>query len=214
MARKAHWEQVYESRSAESVSWFQPHAHLSLALIQALEPRREAHLMDVGGGASTLVDDLVRAGYQHLSVLDIAGAALGVAQRRLGLLATGVAWLEGDVTELALPQHGIDLWHDRAVFHFLTEAADRQRYVRRLLSALRPGGHVIISAFAEDGPAQCSGLPVRRYSGSTLWAELGAPFQLLEQREELHHTPAGAQQQFIYCAFRRPLVEAEPLASS
>ena len=202
MSRKAHWEEVYRTTSSQSVSWFQPQAATSLRLIRsASEPA--AAVIDVGGGASMLVDGLLDAGYRDVTVLDLSGAALAVAQARLGARAESVHWLEGNILEVALPEAAYDVWHDRAVFHFLTDPADRVAYVRQVLHAVRPGGHVIVASFAEDGPTQCSGLPVMRYRPDELHAQFGAPFALLHHEKETHLTPAGKAQEFVYCFCRR-----------
>ncbi|MGE5466012.1 MAG: class I SAM-dependent methyltransferase [Ignavibacteria bacterium] len=203
MQQKDHWEHVYETKPTTGVSWFQDHAAQSLRLIAAAGLPRTASIIDVGGGASTLVDDLLAQGYASLSVLDISAKALAAAQARLGANAGRVRWIEGDITALALPPNAYDLWHDRAVFHFLTDPAQRAAYVENVLRAVKPGGHVIVSTFAEDGPLQCSGLPVMRYSADTLHAEFGAPFQLLRHEKEAHRTPSGGTQQFVYCYCRR-----------
>jgi len=200
---KSHWEKIYATRAIDSVSWFQPHAERSLKLIQALGVPHDARIIDVGGGASVLVDDLLDRGYTNLSVLDISAAALAAAQARLGARAGRVRWLEADVTRAALPRHGIDLWHDRAVFHFLTTPAQREAYVRQVLHAVRPGGYVIVATFAEDGPTECSGLPVVRYDAEHLHGEFGAPFELLGHESEQHLTPVGRTQSFLYCYCRR-----------
>lgn len=202
MDRKHHWEQVYETKPADSVSWFQLHAELSLDLIRKAAPDRHSAVIDVGGGASTLVDDLLADGYADLSVLDLSGAALEVARKRLGDASHQVTWIEGDITQVHLPRHRYDLWHDRAVFHFLTDADDRRAYVAQVLRAVRPGGHVIVASFAEDGPEKCSGLPVMRYSPDALHAQFGAAFKLVGHEREAHHTPAGKEQLFTYCYCR------------
>lgn len=200
---KHHWEDVYARKAPDSVSWFQPHAQRSLDLIARTGLMRDAAIIDVGGGASTLVDDLLARGYHDLNVLDLSAAALDAAQTRLGDEARRVSWVEADITEVDLPAQRYDLWHDRAVFHFLTDAAQRQAYVEQVLRAVKPGGHVIVATFAEDGPDRCSGLPVMRYGADALHAEFGAPFKLLEHSRETHHTPSGAVQHFVYCYCRR-----------
>lgn len=202
MQRKDHWEHVYSTRSTTGVSWFQQHAEQSMGLIAKTGVPLNASIIDVGGGASTLVDDLLAKGYSALTVLDLSPAALDAAQARLGSAASRVNWIEGDITEIELPAHAFDVWHDRAVFHFLMTAEQREAYVRAVLHAVRPGGHVIISTFAEDGPQQCSGLPVMRYDAQTLHAEFGPPFELVSHEREAHRTPAGNTQQFIYCYCR------------
>lgn len=199
---KAHWERVYASKATSAVSWFQEQAATSLRLIQATGLGPEAAILDVGGGASVLVDDLLAAGYRDLAVLDLSGAALVAARERLGARAEQVRWIEGDITRVALPAN-YDLWHDRAVFHFLTDPGDRQAYRRQLEQALRPGGHLVIATFAEDGPERCSDLPVMRYSASELRAEFGAGFDLLHSERETHRTPGGALQRFTYCHFHK-----------
>lgn len=199
---KQHWEQVYQTKSVDAVSWYQPHAAQSLALVHATGVARSAGIIDVGGGASTLVDDLLADGYMDVSVLDLSGAALGAARQRLGVSAERVTWLEADVTQVDLPMHRYDVWHDRAVFHFLTEVTQRQAYVEQVFRAVRPGGHVIVATFAEDGPEQCSGLPVCRYAAEALHAEFGEAFELVHHAREAHHTPGGKVQQFVYCYCR------------
>lgn len=203
MHNKDHWEHVYRSKPADGVSWFQEHASQSLALIQRTEVPRSARIIDVGGGASTLVDDLLALGYSALTVLDLSAAALAAAQDRLGERARTVQWLAADITTVELAAHAYDVWHDRAVFHFLTDARDRQAYVHAVFNAVKPGGHVIVATFAEDGPNQCSGLPVMRYSPEGLHSEFGEVFTLLGQHKEEHHTPFGTSQKFIYCYCRR-----------
>lgn len=203
MQVKSHWEHVYETKSVDAVSWFQPHAEQSLRLIRQTGLAPTASIIDVGGGASTLVDDLLNDGFRHVTVLDVSGAALAAARARLGERAASVTWLEADITQVALPHNAYDLWHDRAVFHFLTSDRDRQAYVAEVLRAVKPGGYVIVATFAEDGPLQCSGLPVVRYSPSALHAEFGATFSLERHEREEHHTPSGAVQKFIYCYCRK-----------
>ncbi|AKE67839.1 TPA: class I SAM-dependent methyltransferase [Pseudomonas aeruginosa] len=203
MQDKSHWESVYTHKAADAVSWYQPHADSSLALIRQTGIAADAAIIDVGGGASTLVDDLLAAHYSDLTVLDISAAALDVARHRLGGAASAVHWLEADITQVDFPEHRFALWHDRAVFHFLTDAADRARYLNAVGRAVKPGGFVVVGTFAEDGPEQCSGLPVRRYSADTLYDEFGAQFELLGKAEENHHTPFGTVQKFLYCYCRK-----------
>jgi SAM-dependent methyltransferase len=203
MQSRAHWERVYATKPVERVSWYQPHALQSLRLIRDAGVALDAAIIDVGGGASTLVDDLLGSGYTAISVLDLSATALAAAKARLGPRADAVRWIEADVTSADLPVHGYDVWHDRAVFHFLTDPADRRAYVDAVIRAVKPGGHVIVATFAEDGPTQCSGLPVQRYSAEGLHAEFGAPFTLLRHDKEEHHTPAGTVQRFVYCYCRR-----------
>ena len=194
-----HWEKVYRIKKPEEVSWYRRHLDVSLDLIREVAPATEASIIDVGGGESTLVDDLLALGYRTVSVLDISVTALDVAKRRLGPRASDVHWLCGDVTSLCLAEYGYDVWHDRAVFHFLTEQRDRAAYVRQVARAVKPGGQVIVAAFGPEGPTRCSGLDVVRYDADQLHAEFGRSFRLVKHLTELHHTPAGATQQFVYC---------------
>jgi len=203
MSDRSHWEGIYETRSPESVSWFQPAPVRSLAMIRAAAADLTTPVIDVGGGASVLVDELLKAGYLDLTVLDLAPAALEAARARLGAAAAKVRWVEGDIRTAPLSASHYGVWHDRAVFHFLTEAADRAAYVAQVERTVRPGGHVIIATFAEDGPARCSGLPVVRYSPAALHRVLGPRFELLASEREEHTTPAGGRQAFIYCLCRR-----------
>jgi SAM-dependent methyltransferase len=203
MSDKAHWEMVYDSRAIDAASWYQEHAERSLDLIHKLGIARDEPIIDVGGGASVLVDDLLADGYADLTVLDLSGAALAAASERLGARAESVQWIEGDVIGTALPRNHYALWHDRAVFHFLTTPEQRDAYVRQTLHAVQPGGHVIVATFAEDGPTECSGLPVMRYDADLLHSEFGAPFELLGHEREEHVTPTGRRQSFLYCFCRR-----------
>ncbi|MGO8754684.1 MAG: class I SAM-dependent methyltransferase [Gallionellaceae bacterium] len=203
MDRKQHWEQVYTTKPSKAVSWFQNHADQSLRLIHKTGLGKDAAIIDVGGGASTLVDDLLAEGYTDVTVLDLSSTAISVAKQRLGIHADIVHWMESDITRAKFPIHRFDIWHDRAVFHFLTDPADRHSYVERVMRSVRPGGHVIVATFAEDGPEECSGLPVMRYQPETLHAEFGDAFLLVEHEKEAHHTPSGAIQQFVYCYCRK-----------
>lgn len=203
MQPKDHWERVYSTKATDAVSWFQEHAEHSLRLIQRTGVPLSAAIIDVGGGASTLVDDLLASGYSNLTVLDLSAAALAAAKRRLGSLSSNVQWLEANITNASLPANGYDVWHDRAVFHFLTSPEERRSYVEAVLRAVKPGGHVIVATFAEDGPTQCSGLPVMRYSAAELHAQFGESFELLQQEKEAHRTPSGGVQQFVYCYCRK-----------
>lgn len=200
--RRQHWETVYRDKAAGDVSWFQPHAASSLRLIEGCADR-DAHIIDVGGGASVLVDGLLDAGYRNLTVLDLAEPALAASRARLGARAQSVQWIAGDITRTELPAARYDVWHDRAVFHFLTDPVDRAHYVEQVLKSVKPGGHVIIAAFGPGGPLQCSGLDVMRYAPEALHAEFGAPFRLLRHETEIHHTPSGQEQEFVYCYCRR-----------
>ena len=204
--RQAHWEGVYSKKKSTEVSWYQQHPEHSLELIKATGVDLSASIIDIGGGASTLVDFLLEAGYQNLTVLDIAHGAIEQARSRLGRSkikwADKVEWLEQDITEFKTDRC-FDVWHDRAVFHFLTDADDRLRYVEAMSNALKPGGHAVVATFNPDGPEKCSGLDVVRYSPETLSAIFGEGFQLVETRSEKHKTPGGASQSFVYCRFVR-----------
>ena len=202
MNMQQHWEDVYGAKASDQVSWFRPHLETSLALIEhAAHGNQTATIVDVGGGASTLVDDLLARGYRNLTVLDISQAALDVARSRLGERGESVQWLRADVTQAQLPMASVDVWHDRAVFHFLTSAEQRLGYVRTVTSALKPGGHVVIGTFGPAGPTKCSGLDVVRYDSEALSREFGEKFRLIESAIEMHTTPSGASQQFLYCHF-------------
>ena len=200
-ARRQHWEKVYTEKDAREVSWYQLRPELSMEMIRQAGAGPEESLIDIGGGASTLVDCLLEQGYSDLSVLDIAEQALETARQRLGEAAGKVRWIQSDITEFK-PARRYRLWHDRAVFHFLTEAADREAYLGALRDGLQPGGHLVIAAFAMDGPDMCSGLPVRRYDASLMSETLGQAFKLRETREESHNTPAGKQQQFCFYLYQ------------
>lgn len=197
-----HWESVYAARNAHEVSWYQIRPDTSLRLIDKLGIHPTERIVDIGGGASSLVDRLLEQGFDDILVMDISTAALDAVKRRLGSLAQKARWLAGDITQVELPGP-FKLWHDRAVFHFLTDGASRQRYVANLTAAVPPGGYAIMATFAEDGPERCSNLPVRRYSPEQLAAELGPGFAPIESLRETHVTPAGGEQKFIYCCFRR-----------
>lgn len=203
MQSKDHWEKVYSAKAPDGVSWFQEHADMSIRLIQATGLPRDAAIIDVGGGAATLVDDLLDDGYNNLTVLDLSDAALAESRRRLGPRGASVHWMEADITRAEFERHSMDIWHDRAVFHFLTAEEDRAAYVRQVLHALKPGGHVIMATFGANGPTQCSGLPVMRYAPDSLHAEFGEAFTMQSHEEQLHHTPFGTDQQFIYCMCRK-----------
>jgi SAM-dependent methyltransferase len=203
MNMKTHWEHIYETKAPTQVSWYQEHAQFSLQYIGNTGIQKTAHIIDVGGGASTLVDDLVADGFQYISILDISGSALQLARQRLGAKANDVNWIEADITQAELPYQSYDVWHDRAVFHFLTQPRDRQRYIEAVRHAVRPGGHVILATFAPDGPDHCSGLEVMRYNPEDLHDEFGGDFELVSSSPETHHTPFGTEQKFIYCYCRK-----------
>ena len=203
MKSKTHWDEVYATKAVDTVSWFETHASDSQRFLQKTGVDLTAAIIDIGGGASTLVDDLLAQGYQNVTVLDIAEQALLASKTRLGARAIQVSWLVCDITKAEFGKHNIDVWHDRAVFHFLTSANDRKAYINNLLHALKPNGHAIIATFAEDGPLKCSGLEIVRYSASSLQAELGESFALMASEKVSHHTPGGNVQQFNYCYFRK-----------
>jgi SAM-dependent methyltransferase len=196
-SRKAHWERVYATKQPTEASWYEPVPARSLDLIRATGEPLAAPILDVGGGASTLVDHLLRAGYSDVSVLDVAADALDHARARLGNAAARVTWIEADITRFRSAR-AFAIWHDRAVFHFLTEADDRERYLGVLRRTLRAGGHLVLATFGPEGPTRCSGLAVRRYSERELSALLGPGFALRLHQLEEHRTPMGTVQQFLY----------------
>jgi SAM-dependent methyltransferase len=198
--RKRHWEQVYETKPAVETSWYQAEPATSLAMIRNTGAGPAQGLIDIGGGASLLVDHLLDSGWRDLTVLDLSKSALQQAQRRLGPEARRVAWVVADITDY-VPARTFSVWHDRAAFHFLTEPADQQRYVQVLKAALEPGGQAIIGAFAPDGPERCSGLEIVRYDADKLGAVLGHDFRLVEERRESHLTPQGREQRFGFWRF-------------
>jgi SAM-dependent methyltransferase len=200
--RTAHWEGVYASKAENEVSWFQENPATSLDMIKSANPSPGAAIIDVGGGASRLVDALLSNGYRSIAVLDLSAKALESARARLGADAEGVDWIVADVTRWK-PARSYDVWHDRAAFHFLTDPADRAAYLDRLRAALSPNGQAIIASFALDGPEKCSGLPVQRYDHATLAHELGPSFRLVETRTERHRTPWNSEQSFQFSRFAR-----------
>jgi len=199
MDPKSHWERIYRTRQATEVSWYQPDARVSVQLIERIAPDRSSRIIDVGGGASTLIDGLLDSGYTDVTVLDLAGAALSEAKSRLGHRGSLARWIEADVLTAKLGAHQYDVWHDRAVFHFLTKDDERAAYLRNVMRSVKPGGHVIVSTFGPQGPTKCSGLEVARYDAESLHDQFGTRFRLVESSEELHATPSGATQQFLYC---------------
>jgi len=198
---KEHWERVYQSKLPDEVSWYQKKPRLSLSLIEHASLSRDAAIIDIGGGASSLVDHLCDKGYGNVSVLEISANALAHSKSRLGSRAENVQWYEEDVTHFE-PTRRFALWHDRAVFHFLTDKTDRERYMHTVQQALEPGGHLIIMTFAIDGPKKCSGLDIVQYDADRLVKETGPGFELLETGDDFHSTPAGQQQKFAYFHFR------------
>jgi trans-aconitate methyltransferase len=202
--QRTHWEAVYRTKAVTETSWYQPVLQRSLELIQAATVPPGAAILDVGGGASTLVDHLLAAGFADVTVLDIASTALAQARVRLGAKAASVQWIAADITTWQ-PTRRYVVWHDRAVFHFLVDPALRARYLDSLRAALAPGGHVVIATFGPEGPTRCSGLDVQRYSTETLSAVLGSAFRLMRSQLEEHVTPTGKRQQFLYCWWRSEL---------
>ncbi|QOG22277.1 MULTISPECIES: class I SAM-dependent methyltransferase [Bradyrhizobium] len=200
--RTTHWQSVYATKGETEVSWFQASPTISLEMIRAAAPDHDAAIIDIGGGASRLVDALLRDGYRDLAVLDLSADALDATKKRIGAAASTVDWIVADATTWR-PMKTYDVWHDRAAFHFLTDPHDRAAYVERLRTAVKPEGHVIIATFAPDGPEKCSGLPVQRHDSASLAAELGPEFALVETRRETHHTPWDSTQAFQFSRFRR-----------
>ncbi|MBR1170682.1 class I SAM-dependent methyltransferase [Bradyrhizobium liaoningense] len=202
--RSTHWDHVYATKGEAEVSWYQDSPAISLAMIRAAGSDRDTAIIDIGGGASRLVDALLQDGYRDVAVLDLSANALEAAKKRIGQAASTVDWIVADATTWR-PARTYDVWHDRAAFHFLTDPRDRAAYVERLRSTVKPGGHVIIATFAPDGPEKCSGLPVQRHDSASLAAELGPDFELVETRSETHHTPWGSSQAFQFSRFKRSL---------
>ncbi len=200
--RQAHWQTVYRSKGEREVSWFEESPAVSLELVEATGVGPDAAIIDIGGGASRLVDALVAEGFRKVSVLDVSEEALSMARVRLAARGAGVDWIVADITRWQ-PAKTYDVWHDRAVFHFLTEPADRAAYAARVHQAVGPGGHLIIGTFAPDGPERCSGLPVMRHDAASIAQTLGDAFQLMETRRHDHVTPAGGIQHFQFSRFRR-----------
>jgi 2-polyprenyl-3-methyl-5-hydroxy-6-metoxy-1,4-benzoquinol methylase len=199
---RTHWEKIYSTKAPDQVSWYRPHLETSLALVKRAAADRTASIIDVGGGESTLVDDLVEQGFQNITVLDVSQAAIDVNKTRLGERAKRVQWIVADITQAELKRQAYDVWHDRAVFHFLIAPEQRSAYVGHVAHSVKPGGHVIVSTFGPEGPTKCSGLDVVRYDADSLHDEFGARFRLIESSKEMHRTPFGTTQQFLYCYCR------------
>jgi ubiquinone/menaquinone biosynthesis C-methylase UbiE len=202
MDEKRHWDDVYGKNAPDRVSWYRPHLERSLRFIEEARIPKNAAIIDVGGGTSTLMDDLLDRGFSNLTVLDISSKAIVAAQERLGSRAGSVTWIVADITSVSLPEHHYDFWHDRAVFHFLTDGDERRRYVAAARRAVRPGGHIVVATFGPSGPEQCSGLEVRRYRPEEIHAEFGPTFQKIGSSSEVHKTPWGNEQEFVYCYCR------------
>jgi 2-polyprenyl-3-methyl-5-hydroxy-6-metoxy-1,4-benzoquinol methylase len=199
MDTKTHWEKIYKTKAPNAVSWYRPHLETSLALIERAAGGAQAAIIDVGGGESTLADDLLARGFENITVLDISETAIDVCKNRMGEAAGRIQWLVADVTRTELNTSVYDIWHDRAVFHFLTEPEQRAAYVRNVARSVKRDGHVIVSTFGPEGPMKCSGLDVMRYDADSLHDQFGARFRLVESSKELHRTPFGTTQQFLYC---------------
>lgn len=199
MDQKTHWEQVYQTKAPNAVSWYRQHLEKSFELIQKAATDPSASIIDVGGGESTLVDDLLEFGYRNVSVLDISDTAIDVSKRRLRERSALVNWIAANITQVELPSQRYDVWHDRAVFHFLTTSNERFAYVQQVAKSVKPGGHVIVATFGPQGPEKCSGLTTMRYDANSLHNEFGIKFKLIESATELHNTPSGTTQQFLYC---------------
>jgi 2-polyprenyl-3-methyl-5-hydroxy-6-metoxy-1,4-benzoquinol methylase len=199
MDPRTHWEKVYATKAMDRVSWYRPHLETSLGLIERSASDRSASIIDVGGRESTLVDDLLARGFQNIAVLDVSQTAIEATKERLGQIAEQVRWLVADITQVELEPGAYDVWHDRAVFHFLTAPQQRVAYVRQVARSVKPGGYVIVSTFGPEGPTKCSGLDVVRYDPDSLHSEFGASFRLVESSKELHKTPFGTTQPFLYC---------------
>jgi len=197
-----HWERIYGKKAPDAVSWYRPHLEISLYLIERATPDCSASIIDGCGGESTLVDALLARGYHNITTLDISQTAIDVTKKRLGTASERVHWLAANITKAELDRATYDVWHDRAVFHFLTTIEDRAAYVRRATKAVKPGGHVIVSTFGPEGPTKCSSLDVVRYDAESLHNEFGVRFHLLDSSKELHQTPFGTVQQFLYCLCR------------
>jgi SAM-dependent methyltransferase len=202
MNTEQHWEKVFSTKAPDAVSWYRPHLETSLALIELAAGGLSASIIDVGCGESTLADDLIARGYRNITLLDISQVALDVTKKRLGAAGGHVRWVLADIIHADLPAHAYDVWHDRAVFHFLTADEDRAAYVQRVVESVKRGGHEIVSTFGPEGPAKCSGLDVRRYDAQSLHDQFGERFRLVKSSEELHGTPFGTTQQFLYCYCR------------
>jgi SAM-dependent methyltransferase len=204
MIEKAHhWENVYRNKSFDAVSWYAPHLAESLRLIEQLCLDKTAAIVDIWAGESTLVDDLLQRHYLDLSVLDISATAIEFTKQRLGTKAAQVSWHVGDITRYDFASKQFDLWHDRAVFHFLTEPSARRSYIELVRRSMQPGGYVLMATFGPDGPRQCSGLDVVRFTDEQLHHEFGDGFEWLGSEINHHQTPSGTHQQFLYCWCRR-----------
>lgn len=212
--RQEHWDSTYAERGEDQVSWYETDPTFSLEMLDALRVTAGHSVLDVGGGASRLVDRLLTRGFVDLAVLDISPQALELAQRRLGHLAAAVKWWPVELLSWQPPRR-FDVWHDRAVFHFLVDPDEQERYRWCLQAAVRPGGHVVVGTFAHDGPDHCSGLPVARYSPEQLVEALGADqLRVVKTRREVHRTPGGAAQPFTWVGLQRASAAVDPSRSA
>ena len=202
MSQREHWEELYRRKRSGEASWYRPHLDRSIQFIERAGLSPSAAILDVGGGASTLVDDLLDRGFTNVTVLDLSEKAMAEAKERLGQRGQAVTWIVGDITEVDLPVHRFDFWHDRAVFHFLTEEAARRRYVATVRRALGPNGHILVATFGPEGPDHCSGLSVVRYSAEGIHGQFGDEFSRVGSETEIHQTPWGVEQEFVYCYCR------------
>jgi SAM-dependent methyltransferase len=200
---RSHWDRIFSPKTSEQITWYQPHLQLSLELVGQTRIDPSARIIDVGAGDSTLVDDLLDLGFHDVTVLDASPVALQRIRERLGRRTKYVTFLEAELFSANLPEDRYDLWHDRALFHFMVDPRDRQRYAQAARRALKTGGNLVIATFAGDGPESCSGLQTRRYSPEGLLEEFGTAFELLDSRRETHRTPAGMEQRFLYSLLRK-----------
>ena len=205
MNEAGHWEEIYSTKSANQVGWYTPHLETSMKWIAELKLAPEDPIIDVGGGASTLVEDLLDLGHTKLTFLELSARAIHLTKESLGKRSSAVTWLNGNVTEIELPSRYFCVWHDRAVFHFLIEPEMQQQYRDAVLKALRIGGYLIIGTFGPDAPPQCSGLPVQRYTSEFLCNTFGNEFELIHSQNEIHRTPSGVEQAYVYCLFQRTI---------
>ena len=202
MDTSGHWNAIFAKKGPSEVSWYRPHLERSLRFVELADLSKEANILDVGGGASTFVDDLLARGFKNVTVLDLSGSAIAQSKARLGERANEVTWIVGDITHADLPEQRFDFWHDRAVFHFLNDAAARQRYIQAVRHALKPGGLIVVATFGPSGPERCSGLPVTRYSPEGIHDQFGNEFAKIGSDREIHRTPWGSEQEFVYCYCR------------
>ncbi|AFD08466.1 class I SAM-dependent methyltransferase [Solitalea canadensis] len=201
-SRKEHWEGIYDTKKLEEVSWFQPKPTTSLSFFEEFDVQKTASIIDIGGGDSFLADNLLKEGYNHISVLDISARALERAQNRLGPDSVKITWLAEDIT-LFKPDQKFDVWHDRAVFHFLTDEEDINSYINTAYQAINPGGLLIIGTFSTDGPTKCSGIPIKQYSDTTLTEMFSNGFTKVNCFYIDHSTPFNTMQNFVFCSFKR-----------